>query len=621
MAIYHFSVKPISRTDGRSAVAAAAYRAGQKLDDARYGKTQDYTLKTGVELSKIYVPKHTAPELRERNTLWNAVEKAENRKDALVAREFEIAFPSELNQTQRKAMLDEFCKRIVKKYGVIVDASIHAPHVESGSDEKNFHAHIMFTTRAIDPSTGYFTSKKYRDFNKELGSETVKQWRVDFADLTNSHLEQAGFSIRVDHRSNKEQGLDYEPTLHEGVKNTQLRRLGIDTEITLQNDAIKAKNNELKESRNAIHNLNQEILATQNLIDSIQKEHRESTAKRLEQEQQRQEQLERDLAKFYSLQKDFQVFSEGAIKIIRKYSSKIEATQKRKAQLHPNKEAQNLKTILSQEFTQHCKDTDMLNKAPELILLHRKLHNQNIELKIPTSKKLFGIEITGNPPSALTAQLDFTEDYFQYLSESDQMDFLRKIRTPKQIENDEKEEQRRAIEIEKADRARFEAERIAEEKTVKDLKAVEEVRLRYDYPPNFAFDGVQSNINFFTQLTITRAFLGQSYLNDLKEKARKIEKFFDDQEKFQRYTSMNTYQQYIKMLQTDNKFFKDQGLDIALDVLKPTLTRLEHDYQIAIEREEYRQSNAATQNPYSTPKNQVENTKNSEKDNDNGLSM
>jgi predicted HAD superfamily phosphohydrolase len=93
MAIYHFSVKTISRGNGRSAVACAAYRSGEKLVCDFYGKEQDYTKKTGVEFTEIYAPENTNTELLNRQTLWNQVEKAERRKDALLAREFEIAFP------------------------------------------------------------------------------------------------------------------------------------------------------------------------------------------------------------------------------------------------------------------------------------------------------------------------------------------------------------------------------------------------------------------------------------------------------------------------------------------------------------------------------------------------
>ena len=122
MAIYHFSVKTISRSAGRSVVAAAAYRSGEKLQDDRYGKEQDYTKKTGVEFTNIYAPENTKKELLDRQELWNAVEQVERRKDATLAREFEIAFPHEFNAEQRQDLLDELCQEIVEKHGVIVDA-------------------------------------------------------------------------------------------------------------------------------------------------------------------------------------------------------------------------------------------------------------------------------------------------------------------------------------------------------------------------------------------------------------------------------------------------------------------------------------------------------------------
>lgn len=269
MAIFHFSVKAISRADGKSAVACAAYRAGEKLTCEYYGKVQDYTRKTGVEHSQIYAPDNTKEKLLDRQNLWNAVEKAERKKNALLAREFEIAFPSELNAQQRKKMLDELCQKLVKKHGVIVDAAIHAPHTDGGSDERNYHAHIMFTTRAIDPKNGEFSAKKYRDFSRDSGTKTVSDWREYFADLTNDHLAKAGFTVRVDHRSYKDQKNGLEATTHEGPKATQLRRLGVTTEIIIKNDAIKQRNVERIKAPKILKNLEQEIFASEKIIATL----------------------------------------------------------------------------------------------------------------------------------------------------------------------------------------------------------------------------------------------------------------------------------------------------------------------------------------------------------------
>ena len=267
MAIYHFSVKTISRGNGRSAVACAAYRSGEKLVCNFYGKEQDYTKKTGVEFTEIYAPKNTNTELLNRQTLWNQVEKAERRKDALLAREFEIAFPGELNAEQRKNMLNELCQNLVKKYGVIVDAAIHAPHTDSGSDERNYHAHIMFTTRSINEH-GDFSAKKYRDFSRDNGTETVSHWRESFAELCNQHLEKNGFDERVDHRSYEDQVCDLQATQHEGPQTTYLRRRGKFTEISLKNDEIKRRNLEIKK----IIAIDENIKISEDLVQRVQSE-------------------------------------------------------------------------------------------------------------------------------------------------------------------------------------------------------------------------------------------------------------------------------------------------------------------------------------------------------------
>lgn len=279
MAIYHFSVKAISRADGRSVVACAAYRSGEKLDCEFYGKVQDYTRKTGVELSQIYAPENTKSVLLDRNQLWNSVEKAERKKNALLAREFEIAFPNELNAQQRKKMLDELCQNLVKKHGVIVDAAIHAPHTDGGSDERNYHAHIMFTTRAIDPQTGEFSAKKYRDFSRDSGTKTVSHWRESFADLTNKHLEKAGYDVRVDHRSYRDQGIELEATQHEGPKVTQLRRRGIETKISVSNDLVKQHNIERTQDPQLLKGLEQEIFASEKIVSILKNERDELNIK------------------------------------------------------------------------------------------------------------------------------------------------------------------------------------------------------------------------------------------------------------------------------------------------------------------------------------------------------
>ena len=268
MAIYHISVKDIGRGKGRSAVACAAYRSGEKLNCERYGLEQDYTKKQGVEFKKIYAPENAKKELLDRQSLWNEVERVEKRVNSNLAREFEIAFPHELNAEQRQEMLDELCQKIVDRHNVVVDAVIHAPHTKGGTDERNYHAHIMFTGRQLDRKTGDFAKNRNRDFNKEKSSETVTQWRKDFADIVNRQLERIGCDERVSHLSYKDLKYDLEPTIHEGAKVTELRRQGIDTEISLANDAIRERNAE----RQLIKGLEQEIIATERLVQDLKRQ-------------------------------------------------------------------------------------------------------------------------------------------------------------------------------------------------------------------------------------------------------------------------------------------------------------------------------------------------------------
>lgn len=241
MAIYHFSVKTIARSAGRSATAAIAYRAAEKIYCEREGREHDYSRKTGVEHKEIYLPEGAPSHLKTREILWNEVEQRETRKNSTVAREFEIAFPSEFNQEQRLAMLDELCSSIVQRHQVAVDACVHAPHTRSGSDERNYHAHILISTRKL-------TQEGFTDKTRELDqkySREIEHWREKFADICNTHLERAGSTARVDHRSYKDQEKELEATLHEGPTVTKLRRQGIETEISRSNDEIKQRNQTL----------------------------------------------------------------------------------------------------------------------------------------------------------------------------------------------------------------------------------------------------------------------------------------------------------------------------------------------------------------------------------------
>ncbi|APV37801.1 MobQ family relaxase [Acinetobacter soli] len=384
MAIYHFSVKAISRSDGRSAVACAAYRSGEKLVCDYYGKEQDYTKKTGVEHTKIYAPENTNPDLLNRQKLWNTVEKVENRKNSLLAREFEIAFPQELNQEQRQNLLDELCQGIVKKHGVVVDAAIHAPHVEGGSDDRNYHAHIMFTTRAIS-KTGEFEAKKYRDFSRDDGTKTVSQWRSDFADLVNDQLEAIGSKERVSHLSYEDLGNGLEATKHEGYEVTQLRRQGIKTEISLENDAIKQRNAEKIRDEQVITGLDQEITVSERLIFDLSKEKTDHDKKQAEAQKMAviaaQRKIEHDRDRFIELQKQYSDFSNSYF-----------VTENNKNQLLATITApEEKKRVKKEKFLQlfdFIENYDIEKVVHDLKKIGEQLEKSGVPLPLPEPEKL-----------------------------------------------------------------------------------------------------------------------------------------------------------------------------------------------------------------------------------------
>lgn len=236
MAIYHLSVKTFSRSNGQSATAAVAYRAGAKIECEREGRTHDYTKKGGVLHSEIFLPDNAPDWANDRQKLWNEAEKAEKRKNSTVAREFEVALPYELNEEQRIALVQDFAKQIVDRHGCAVDAHLHDD--DRRTVKANHHAHIMLTTRKLEKD-GF--TKKTRELDQKKSGEVV-YWREQWAKTVNEHLRSCGIEKTVDHRSLKEQGLERQPTIKLGINATALERKGIKTEKGEYNRAITAYN-------------------------------------------------------------------------------------------------------------------------------------------------------------------------------------------------------------------------------------------------------------------------------------------------------------------------------------------------------------------------------------------
>ena len=193
MAIYHLRASVISRSAGRSATAASAYRTAERIDDRRTGLTFDYAARGGVDHTEILAPDHAPDWVYDRSELWNRVEESETRKNSQVAREVRVALPDELTHAQRVALVRDYAQAQFADRGMVADIALHAPGREG--DERNHHAHILLTTREVD--AGGFTTKN-RDWNKV---EVLEGWREAWARDSNAALERAGIEDRVDHRT------------------------------------------------------------------------------------------------------------------------------------------------------------------------------------------------------------------------------------------------------------------------------------------------------------------------------------------------------------------------------------------------------------------------------------
>ena len=218
MAIYHLSVKTISRSAGRSAPAAAAYRAAAEIAEERTGEVHDYRRRGGVVATALHLPDGAPPWAQDRASLWNQAEAAERRRNSTVAREIVVALPAELNEAQRADLTHELADEIVARHGCAVDVAIHTPGRQG--DLRNHHAHLLLTTRRLEADG--FTAKT-RELDRRQSGE-VGHWRARWAELSNAALERAGRRERIDHRTLADQGIEREPTKHLGPGATAVER-------------------------------------------------------------------------------------------------------------------------------------------------------------------------------------------------------------------------------------------------------------------------------------------------------------------------------------------------------------------------------------------------------------
>ena len=296
MNIYHLSAQIIGRSNGRSAVAAAAYRSGEKLYEKESNSYKNYSRKQNVVYTKILLPQNAPAEYSDRETLWNAVQEVEKNKNARFSRELNVALPISENLETHKAIIKEYGQYLADQ-GMCVDIAIHGL-------KENPHAHIMLTVRAIGEN-GEWLPKKRMEYvlddngdripviDKKTGQqkiekdgrrkwktrtittadwdkqETLVEWRKKWASVCNRYLEP---EHQIDHRSNEERGLDELPTKHLGVAAAAMERKGVATEIGDHNREIKRINTYIRSINTELNAEAQVIMDIQNKIREEQEE-------------------------------------------------------------------------------------------------------------------------------------------------------------------------------------------------------------------------------------------------------------------------------------------------------------------------------------------------------------
>lgn len=236
MAIYHFSAKIISRAAGSSALAAAAYRSASRLHDQRLDRHHDFSNKAGVVHSEVMLPDGAPEAWQDREKLWNAVEAAELRKDAQLAREIEFAIPREMTQAEGIRLARDFVQREFVDQGMVADLNVHWDVAPDGIHKP--HAHVMLGLREVtDEGFGH----KVRDWNR---TELLTHWREAWENHVNQRLAELDIDARIDHRSLEAQGIDLEPQHKIGPAASRMAGQGRDSERLQEHHEIARANGE-----------------------------------------------------------------------------------------------------------------------------------------------------------------------------------------------------------------------------------------------------------------------------------------------------------------------------------------------------------------------------------------
>lgn len=275
MALYHFSVMQVSRSNGSKVCASAAYRAGELIHDRYYDEVHDYTKKHGVLFTDIILPENAPEKFKDREILWNEVENVEKHKKAQLAYSFDMALQNELSFDENKELALKFVKENFVDKGMIADVAIHDP--DRGGGIPNPHMHVLCTMRPFneDGSWGNKQRRVYRldeQGNRIKGKngkdlfdavattdwgapETLLTWRENWAKLVNQTFKEKGIDAFIDHRSNEERGIPLLPTIHEGPTVRAMEKKGIQTDIGNWNRMVKEANKMIKKLYKQISDL------------------------------------------------------------------------------------------------------------------------------------------------------------------------------------------------------------------------------------------------------------------------------------------------------------------------------------------------------------------------------
>ena len=262
MAIFHISFSNISAGKGRSAIASAAYRSGEKLFDDKEGRSYFYARSVMPE-SFILTPKNAPGWANNRQNLWNEVEKKDRKSNSRYAKEFNVALPVELSNEEQKELLTKYVQENFVDQGMIADVAIHRDHPD------NPHAHVMLTNRPFNPDGSWGQKTKTEYILDSRGNKTktpagnvrnrkiwlvdwdkkekINQWRHNWADSVNQFLEQKSIPDRISEKSFEDQGIDEVATQHEGINSKRYERKEFNQQVkNYRKTKASYKNNQEK---------------------------------------------------------------------------------------------------------------------------------------------------------------------------------------------------------------------------------------------------------------------------------------------------------------------------------------------------------------------------------------